>query len=42
MSYTQSVVTEIRRKTSGAFETPVKLGVEQGFVSSLLNSHNNF
>lgn len=41
MSYTQSVVTEIRRKTSGAFETPVKLGVEQGFVGSLLNSHNN-
>lgn len=41
MSYTQSIVTEIRRKTSGGFETPVKLGADQRFVSALLNSHNN-
>lgn len=41
MSYTQSIVTEIRRKTSGDFETPVKLGANQRFVSALLNSHNN-
>lgn len=41
MSYTQSIVTEIRQKTSGGFETPVKLGANQRFVSALLNSHNN-
>lgn len=41
MSYTQSIVTEIRRKTSGGFETPVKLGANQRFVGALLNSHNN-
>lgn len=37
----QSITTEIRRKNSGAFETPVKIGAEQRFVGTLLNSHNN-
>lgn len=41
MSTTQTIVTEIRRKTSGVFETPVKIGAEQRFVKALLNSHNN-
>lgn len=41
MSTTQTIVTEIRRKSSGVFETPVKIGAEQRFVKSLLNSHNN-
>lgn len=41
MSYENSVLTEVRRKTSGGFETPVKLGSEQRFVSALLNTHNN-
>jgi len=36
------VVKEIRRKgASGDFENPVKIGADQKFVSSLLNSHNN-
>jgi len=41
MPYTQSIVTEIRRKTSEEFETPVSLGSKQKNVSPLLNSHNN-
>lgn len=41
MAYENSVLTEVRRKTSGGFETPVKLGSEQRFVSALLNTHNN-
>jgi hypothetical protein len=39
--YDNSVVTSVRRKTSGGFETPVYLGSEQRFVKALLNSHNN-
>lgn len=41
MSYEQSVITELRRKISGEFETPVKLGAEQKYVKPMLNSHNN-
>lgn len=41
MSYSHSVITEIRRKMSGEFETPVKIGAEQRFVGAMLNSHNN-
>lgn len=37
----QSVATEIRKKNSGVFEAPVKIGAEQKFISTLLNSHNN-
>lgn len=36
------VIKEVRRKSaSGDFENPVKIGADQKFVSSLLNSHNN-
>lgn len=41
MSYSHSVITEIRRKMSGDFETPVKIGAEQRFITAMLNSHNN-
>jgi len=41
MSYSHSVITELRRKMSGGFETPVKLGAEQRFVKAMPNSHNN-
>jgi hypothetical protein len=36
------VIKEIRRKDAeGNFEEPVKISVDQKFVGSLLNSHNN-
>lgn len=41
MAYEKPVITEVRRKTSGEFETPVKLGAEQRYVGALLNTHNN-
>ena len=41
MSYTQSVIKEIRQKTPTGFSGPIKIGPEQKYVSALLNSHNN-
>ena len=41
MSYTQSVIKEIRQKTPTGFSGPIYIGPEQRFVSALLNSHNN-
>jgi hypothetical protein len=41
MPYTQTIVTEIRRKTNGEFETPVSIGAKQKYIGALLNSHNN-
>ena len=41
MSYTQSVIKEIRQKTPTGFSGPIMLGPEQKYVSALLNSHNN-
>ena len=41
MSYTQSVIKEIRQKTPTGFSGPIYIGPEQKYVSALLNSHNN-
>jgi hypothetical protein len=41
MPYTQTIVTEIRRKTNGEFESPVSIGAKQKYIGALLNSHNN-
>lgn len=38
---TQSVIKELRQKTSSGFSTPVKIGSEQKYVGTLLNSNNN-
>ena len=38
---TQSVIKEIRQRTPSGFDSPVKIGSEQKYISTLLNSHNN-
>ena len=41
MPYAKTVVTKLRRKTDGSFESPVNIGAQQKYIGALLNSHNN-